>query len=103
MNKFIFNGPVLFAYPNFGNQSNPKENFSEKKYCATEKNYNDKEEYKYFRISKDCATEKNYNDKEEYKYFRISKDPSTGKKTYHITQKPELRSVQIGRLKINFK
>ncbi len=82
MNKFIFNGPVLFAYPNFGNQSNPKENFSEKKYCATEKNYNDKE---------------------EYKYFRISKDPSTGKKTYHITQKPELRSVQIGRLKINFK
>ena len=81
MNKFIFNGPVLFAYPNFGNQSNPKENFSEKKYCATEKNYNDEKEYKYFR----------------------SKDPSTGKKTYHITQKPELRSVQIGRLKINFK
>ena len=84
MNKFIFNGPVLFAYPNFGNQSNPKENFSEKKYCATEKNYNDEKEYK-------------------KKYVRISKDPSTGKKTYHITQKPELRSVQIGRLKINFK
>lgn len=84
MNKFIFKGPVLIAYPNFGNQSNPKENFIEKKYCATEKNYNDEEEYK-------------------NKYVRISKDPSTGKKTYHITQKPELRSVQIGRLQINFK
>lgn len=90
MNKLIFNGPVYVAYPYFGNQPNPKENFIEKKYCATEKNYND--DY-----------DKNEDEEEKYKkYVRISKDPSTGKKTYHITQKPGLRSVQIGRLKINF-